>query len=73
MQVSKEDNLAHVILATSDCAFLYWLSEGELRMMRWSISCSKAKPGTGCGGLWHATDDLVAHAQRLEWSSSSPK
>ena len=31
LQVSKEDNLAHVNLATADSAFLDWLAEGELR------------------------------------------
>ena len=29
MQVSKQDNLAHVILATSDYAFLGWLEKGQ--------------------------------------------
>ena len=28
-QVTKEDNVAHVILATSDYAFLNWLAGGE--------------------------------------------
>ena len=29
MQASKQENLAHVILATSDYAFLNWLAGGE--------------------------------------------
>ena len=50
MQITKQEILAHVVLATSDYAFLTWLAAGELRMMQWSTFCLEAQPSTI--GLW---------------------
>lgn len=75
VQVTREDSVAHVILATSESAFQKWLAEGESLC---DTGKALLKPSThqherSVLGLRRASEDtpLLVHGQRLAQPSST--